>query len=91
MSLSAMSPFKRLMGGVAVAALAITLAACSEEKKETSAAPESHATTESAATQPAPAAGADTVIAPFPRVRNRIPRAAAPPGDRVLLTSTEGA
>ncbi|MCD2180803.1 DsbA family protein [Rhizobium sp. GN54] len=64
MSLSAMSPFKRLMGGVAVAALAVTLAACSEEKKETSAAPESQATTESAATQPAPAAGADTASAP---------------------------
>ena len=46
MSLSAMSPFKRLLGGVAVAALAVTLAACSDEKKETAAAPENQATTE---------------------------------------------
>lgn len=52
MSLSAMSPFKRLMGGVAVAALAVALAACSDEKKETAAAPEAQQT-ESAATAPA--------------------------------------
>lgn len=64
MSLSAMSPFKRLLGGVAVAALAVTLAACSDEKKETAAAPENQATTESAATQPAPAAGADAASTP---------------------------
>ncbi|MBB3975911.1 protein-disulfide isomerase [Rhizobium azooxidifex] len=64
MSLSAMSPFKRLLGGVAVAALAVTLAACSDEKKETAAAPENQATTESAATQPAPAAGADVASTP---------------------------
>ena len=64
MSLSAMSPFKRLLGGVAVAALAVTLAACSDEKQETAAAPENQATTESAATQPAPAAGADVASTP---------------------------
>lgn len=34
MLLSEMSPFKRLLGGVAVAAIALTLAACSDEKKE---------------------------------------------------------
>ena len=35
MSLSELSPFKRLLSGVAVAAIAVTLAACSDEKKET--------------------------------------------------------
>ena len=34
MLLSEMSPFKRLLGGVAVAAIALTLAACSDEKKK---------------------------------------------------------
>ncbi|MDQ0319472.1 protein-disulfide isomerase [Pararhizobium capsulatum DSM 1112] len=34
MFLSEMSPFKRLLGGVAVAAVALTLAACSDEKKD---------------------------------------------------------
>ncbi len=34
MLLSEMSPFKRLLSGVAVAALALTLAACSDEKKD---------------------------------------------------------
>ncbi|WP_075290082.1 DsbA family protein [Pararhizobium arenae] len=34
MLLSEMSPFKRLLSGVAVAAIALTLAACSDEKKE---------------------------------------------------------
>lgn len=54
MSLSEMSLLKRLMGGVAVAALAVTLAACSDEKKETASAPESKpAATESAETKPA--------------------------------------
>lgn len=54
MSLSELSLLKRLMGGVAVAALAVTLAACSDEKKETASAPETApATTESAETKPA--------------------------------------
>ncbi|WP_082509834.1 MULTISPECIES: DsbA family protein [unclassified Rhizobium] len=34
MLLSEMSPFKRLLSGVAVAAIALTLAACSDEKKK---------------------------------------------------------
>lgn len=38
MFLSEKSPFKRLLGGVAVAAIALTLAACSDEKKDENAA-----------------------------------------------------
>ena len=54
MSLSEMSLMKRLFSGVAVAALAVTLAACSDEKKETAKAPEtSQTTTESASSTPA--------------------------------------
>lgn len=34
MSFSELSPFKRLLSGVAVAAIAVTLAACSDEKKD---------------------------------------------------------
>jgi protein-disulfide isomerase len=45
MSLSEMSLMKRLLSGVAVAALAVTLAACSDEKKETAAAPETSQST----------------------------------------------
>ncbi|MBD9371332.1 DsbA family protein [Rhizobium sp. ARZ01] len=64
MSFSELSLLKRLMSGVAVAALAVTLAACSDEKKETAAAPETKpAATDSAETKPAePAASkpADT-------------------------------
>ena len=37
MSLSELSPFKRLLSGVAVAAIAVTLAACSDEKKDAAA------------------------------------------------------
>lgn len=44
MSLSEMSLMKRLFSGVAVVALAVTLAACSDEKQETAAAPESSQT-----------------------------------------------
>ena len=54
MSFSEMSLLKRLMSGVAVAALAVTLAACSDEKKETASAPETTpAATDSAETKPA--------------------------------------
>lgn len=59
MSLSAMSPMKRLLSGIAVAALAVTLAACSDEKKETAAAPETSQTAGEAA-QTAPSAPAQT-------------------------------
>ncbi len=53
MSLSEMSPFKtfpgkRLLGGVALAALAITLSACSDEKKETASATPATETTDTA-------------------------------------------
>ncbi|MGB3812313.1 MAG: DsbA family protein [Shinella sp.] len=56
MSLSEMSLMKRLFSGVAVAALAVTLAACSDDKKEeTAKAPETSqtATSESASSTPA--------------------------------------
>ena len=55
MSLSEMSLMKRLLTGAAVAALAVTLAACSDEKKEeTAKAPEtSQTTSESASSTPA--------------------------------------
>ncbi|QRM54590.1 DsbA family protein [Sinorhizobium sp. BG8] len=64
MSLSEMSPVKRLLAGVAVAALAVTLAACSDEKKETAKAPETSQTaTESAETKPAETKPAETTPA----------------------------
>jgi len=54
MSLSEMSLMKRLLTGVAVAALAVTLAACSDEKKEeTAKAPETSQTTGGESTTPA--------------------------------------
>lgn len=56
MSLSEMSLMKRLFSGVAVAALAVTLAACSDDKKEeTAKAPETSqtASSESASSTPA--------------------------------------
>ncbi|MCF3640121.1 DsbA family protein [Rhizobium sp. TRM95111] len=54
MSLSATSLLKRLMAGAAVAALAATLAACSDEKQETAKAPETSQTaTDTAASTPA--------------------------------------
>ncbi|GMB81249.1 DsbA family protein [Shinella zoogloeoides] len=58
MSLSEMSLMKRLLTGAAVAALAVTLAACSDEKKETAKAPETNQTTgETASSTPAAASG----------------------------------
>ncbi|KNY17530.1 DSBA oxidoreductase [Shinella sp. SUS2] len=63
MSLSEMSLMKRLATGVAVAALAVTLAACSDEKKEeTAKAPETSQTTtgESASSTPATSSGTTT-------------------------------
>ena len=67
MSLSEMSLMKRLFSGVAVAALAVTLAACSDEKKETAKAPEtSQTTTESASSTPATSSGTTTETATAP-------------------------
>ena len=69
MSLPEMSLLKRLASGVAVAALAVTLAACSDEKKETAAAPDSQqVTTDSAASKPAEPAAASTETAQAPAV-----------------------
>jgi protein-disulfide isomerase len=65
MSLSEMSLMKRLFSGVAVAALAVTLVACSEEKKETAAAPETTQTaSETASEQPAAETTASTTKLP---------------------------
>ena len=66
MSLSEMSLMKRLLTGAAVAALAVTLAACSDEKKEeTAKAPETSQTTtsESASSTPAASSGTTTETA----------------------------
>ena len=66
MSLSEMSLMKRLFSGVAVAALAVTLAACSDDKKEeTAKAPETSqtATSESASSTPATAEAETTTTA----------------------------
>lgn len=63
MSLSEMSLMKRLLTGAAVAALAVTLAACSDDKKEeTAKAPETSQTTtgESASSTPATSTGTAT-------------------------------
>ena len=67
MSLSEMSLMKRLFSGVAVAALAETLVACSDEKKETAKAPEtSQTTTESASSTPATSTATTTETATTP-------------------------
>lgn len=62
MSLSEMSLMKRLFSGVAVAALGLTLVACSDEKQETAKAPETSQTTteESASSTPATSSGTTT-------------------------------
>lgn len=58
MSLSELSPFKRLLSGVAVAAIAVTLAACSDEKKDAAAKTPATETTDTAAkTEVKPADG----------------------------------
>ena len=56
MSVSAMSLMKRLLSGVAVAALAVTLAACSDEAKETAKAPETSQAIDTTTTASTPAA-----------------------------------
>lgn len=66
MSLSEMSLMKRLLTGAAVAAFAVTLAACSDDKKEeTAKAPETSQTTtgESASSTPATSSGTTTETA----------------------------
>ncbi|UDF30473.1 UNVERIFIED_ORG: DsbA family protein [Roseateles sp. XES5] len=65
MSLSEMSLMKRLLTGAAVAALAVTLAACSDEKKEeTAKAPETtQTTTEGASSTPATSTATTTETA----------------------------
>ncbi|MFC6445390.1 DsbA family protein [Shinella zoogloeoides] len=61
MSLSEMSLMKRLLTGAAVAALAVTLAACSDEKKEeTAKAPETSQTTTSESASSTPATSTST-------------------------------
>lgn len=63
MSLSEMSLMKRLLTGVAVAALAVTLAACSDEKKEETAKAPETTTSETASATPAPATTSETTAA----------------------------
>jgi protein-disulfide isomerase len=61
MSLSEMSLMKRLLTGAAVAGLAVTLAACSDEKKEeTAKAPETSQTTTDESASSTPATGTTT-------------------------------
>ncbi len=64
MSLSKLSPFKRLLSGVAVAAIAVTLAACSDEKKDAAASTPAAETTGTAAkTEVKPADGGSMMAA----------------------------
>ena len=76
MSLSEMSLMKRLLTGAAVAALAVTLAACSDEKKEeTAKAPETSQTTtsESASSTPATSTATTTETATTTTTTNTTP------------------
>ncbi|WFU48365.1 DsbA family protein [Sinorhizobium terangae] len=90
MSASEKSLSKRLLGGAAVAALALMLAACSEEKKETaSTAPtETSATTEATTTASTPAAPAATSEAK--PAETEVAQAATPPAAKVELPQSEG-
>jgi protein-disulfide isomerase len=63
MSLSEMSPFKRLLSGVAVAAIAVTLAACSDEKKDAASNAPATETTETAAKTEVKPADAGSMMA----------------------------
>jgi protein-disulfide isomerase len=64
MSLSELSPFKRLLSGVAVAAIAVTLAACSDEKKDAAAStPAAETTGTVAKTEVKPADGGSMMAA----------------------------
>ena len=76
MSLSEMSLMKRLLTGAAVAALAVTLAACSDDKKEeTAKAPETSQTTtsESASSTPATSTATTTETATTTTTTNTTP------------------
>lgn len=85
MSLSEMSLMKRLLTGVAVAALAVTLAACSDEKKEEAAKAPETTTSETASATPAPATTSETTAATTETAQ--APAAAA---KSVELPSSEG-
>jgi protein-disulfide isomerase len=64
MSFSELSPFKRLLSGVAVAAIAVTLAACSDEKKDAAAnTPATESTGTVAKTEVKPADGGSMMSA----------------------------
>ncbi|MFT4162383.1 DsbA family protein [Shinella sp.] len=85
MSLSEMSLMKRLLTGAAVAALAVTLAACSDEKKETAKAPETSQTTgETASSTPATASGTSS------ETTAATTETAAAPAAAVDVPSSEG-
>ncbi|WP_313192286.1 DsbA family protein [Shinella zoogloeoides] len=85
MSLSEMSLMKRLLTGAAVAALAVTLAACSDEKKETAKAPETSQTTgETASSTPATASGTSS------ETTAATTETAAAPAAAVDIPSSEG-
>jgi len=75
MSLSEMSLMKRLFSGVAVAALAVTLAACSDEKKETAAAPETSQTATTGETASATPAVSNETTAATPAAAAEVPAA----------------
>ncbi len=63
MFLSEMSPYKRLLSGVAVAALALTLAACSDEKKDAAATNQTETTDTATKTEIKPADGGSMMSA----------------------------
>lgn len=91
MSLPEMSHLKRLMGGVAVAALAVTLAACSDEKKETASAPETKpAATESAETKPADTATTAATAPAATETAQAAPTAQSTPAAKVELPPSDG-
>lgn len=92
MSLSEMSLMKRLFSGVAVAALAVTLAACSDEKKETAKAPEtSQTTTESASSTPATSTETKTETATTPATTTTGTSTATGTAATTTTTTTETA
>jgi len=92
MSLSELSPFKRLLSGVAVAAIAVTLAACSDEKKETAATtPAAESTATAAKTEVTPAAGGSmmsSTSAMKPAEGGSMMSAATKPVDGTTTSST---
>ncbi|WP_337182738.1 DsbA family protein [Shinella sp.] len=87
MSLSEMSLMKRLLTGAAVAALAVTLAACSDEKKEETAKAPETTTGQTASTTPAPAPATTNETTAATTETAQAPAAAA---KSVELPSSEG-